>query len=240
MGSRESWKRHCSFTNWYVFCIVIFLSNIFYIYIGDFSAVFSASGSAQAMAYAIDEVLEFRSADGSGTYKPGTDAIVSSVSYADVIWQPMTVTTTADGSKTTIAAISSDSAHNFTWVMAGQYAALANGAVLTPNSTKLDVTINYPYKAQDTNIAVRMVLLGASATGAASATVDFSQKQVAAGNTYISWIGKANTKLGLIDVTATASTDQTATYFDKNTNILSSLKAMASAGGNAQAYIKVH
>ena len=51
--------------------------------------------------------------------------------------------------------------------MAAQYASLSNGAVLTPNSTKLDITINFPYTLDTTYLGLRMILMGANAAGAA-------------------------------------------------------------------------
>ena len=216
------------------------VKNIATLLTGDVSAIFTASGSVEVMAYAIDEVIEFRSADKSGVYKPN-DTIVSRVNYEtdNVMWTPMSVESDATGGKTVITAVTEDKVHTYVWTMAGQYASLDNGAVLTPNSTKLDVTIQYPFKAQDTNLAIRMVLMGASATGAVAASFDASAKQATAGNSYISWVGKANTNLGLVDVTASASSDTDASYFNKNNNILSSLKGIAAAGGDVKAYLKL-
>lgn len=212
--------------------------------LGDFSSVFTASGSVEYIAYVIDEVIEFRSKDGSKVFKPwNNDTIVSTVSYPlspSIIWNPMTIKVNNDGTSV-LNATTTDGRHSYQWTIAKQFASLDNGAILTPNSTKLDVQIKYPFEARDTNLAIRMIMFTASATGASDASVDMSRREVkpSSGNTYMSWVGNANTKLGLVNVEATTDSSLDGTYFDTSKNLLNSLKSKAEAGGKVNVKLNV-
>ncbi len=214
---------------------------------GDFNSAFSASGSAQVMAYAFDSVFEFVSADGSGQYKNG-DQKVNTVKYTDVKWNAMTVDVQDKHTNITATSFSSDKETNgistFSWITGSEYSSISNGngAVLTPNSTKVDFTFQFPsswFKVTTNYLAVQMVIASASASGATDAQVELKREQVTSGNTYISWVGKADTKLGLIDVTAVAGADAGVGYFDSSKSILSSMKAIAQVGGTADVKLKV-
>jgi len=201
------------------------ISTIDYFNNKNVNSLFSASGSAEMIAYLIDEVFEFNSKDGSGIYNINNDIIQSSVSYSNVLWKPMKVIKYKDTLYPSVS--SKDNRHNFTWMMSGY-------DNLNPLGINLQTSINYPYKQKDTYTALKMFICGANAEG----SLDFSLEnnnttlKLVSGKSKIFW-NKNEVSLTIVE------SDINVELVAKDYNIIYSIISIMEAKGSAKAYCKI-
>eukprot|EP00735_Rhodelphis_limneticus_P009126 TRINITY_DN2553_c0_g1::TRINITY_DN2553_c0_g1_i1::g.19400::m.19400 TRINITY_DN2553_c0_g1::TRINITY_DN2553_c0_g1_i1::g.19400 ORF type:complete len:1256 (-),score=423.56,NCU-G1/PF15065.1/4.5e-06,NCU-G1/PF15065.1/9.9e-10,CPW_WPC/PF09717.5/1.3e+02,CPW_WPC/PF09717.5/10,Hydrophobin_2/PF06766.6/5,Hydrophobin_2/PF06766.6/99 TRINITY_DN2553_c0_g1_i1:301-4038(-) len=145
----------------------------------ELSANINLDAEAFAMAMVFRSIIEFSDVDGDGAFTEGVDVQVSSYDLATAQWYEMTDYTFVLEDKTVYAfnASTRDNVFAISYMTSTRPLAAVSGTVLTPNSTKVDITItNYPYQGTASKLALMTYYGQADAAGGAAAESTVSQE----------------------------------------------------------------
>jgi hypothetical protein len=107
--------------------------------------------------------------------------------------------------------------HSFKWSISPQLIQLDDEENLaTPNSTHLEININYPFTRTDTNLGIKMYILGANGEGLTQTHFDEENHHATSAFSYFSWASKLKTKLGYVKVLSQSSATRELSVFDNN------------------------